>query len=778
MKLFYRQPAVRWVEALPQGNGRQGIMTFGGIKEERIGLNEDTLWSGHPRDTVIPGSYAHIRKAQELILQGKVQEAEEEIRVHVLGEFTESYEPLGDLLLSFPLLRENKTENYRRELDLENGTAVTSFTQDGVDYTRTTFVSYPRQMACLRMTASRPVLSARIRMTSPLRCRTMTEGCEIRMDVRCPSRALPGYYDTSSEAISYDDAPERQGISAAAFLSLMTDGQTGADGECLQVSGADVLELRFACRSNFEAFDKYPGLSQRNPAALAMTDLKAAEELSWDALLAEHTADFEALMSRQTIDVGGESREDLPTDERLRRYAAGEEDVSLPVLLYRFGRYLLVSGSRQGAQALNLQGIWNDRMQPPWSSNYTVNINTEMNYWPAEICNLSETHEPLFDLLDRLHVTGGHAAEKTFHARGATVSHNTDLWGLATPVGMHQPGSVVYGWWPLGFAWLSGHVSEHYIYTGDREFLEERALPVLRDAALFLIDTVTEDEQGFLTFRPATSPENAYLLDGQVHAAARSATMTDAIIRETLESYLKALEILGLQETDAEAARRVLAHLPPTRTGPDGRLLEWDEAYEEREPQHRHLSLLTGVFPGHLITEDSPEEIRKAVYAVLERRGDEGTGWSLGWKVNLWARLRDGDHALRLLRRQLKPVEPDGNENYHAGGTYLNLFCAHPPFQIDGNFAAASGVPRLLIDSAPDEVTLLPALPAVWRDVTARGLRGANGYTADLTVKDGKMVYLRLVSGCERTTVIRRGEKRITLSLRPGEEIINPAELM
>ena len=488
MKLFYHQPAVRWVEALPQGNGRLGIMTFGGTAEERIGLNEDTLWSGYPRDTVIPGSYAHIRKAQELILQGKVQEAEEEIREHVLGVFTESYEPLGDLLLYFPLLSENKTENYRRELDLENGTAAISFTQDGTDYTRTTFVSHPRQMICLRMTASRPVLSARIRMTSPLRCRIRTEDHAIRMDVRCPSRALPSYYDTSPDAISYDDAPERQGISASAVLSVKTDGQAGAEGEGLQVSGARWFELRLACRSNFESFDRYPGQSAKDPEALARADLKAAEELPWDALQAEHTADFEALMNRQTIEVGGESREDLPTDERLRRYAAGEEDVSLPVLLYRFGRYLLVSGSRPGTQALNLQGIWNDRLQPPWSSNYTVNINTEMNYWPAEICNLSETHEPLFDLLDRLRVTGGRVAEKTFHARGATVSHNTDMWGLATPVGMHQPGSVVYGWWPMGFAWLSSHVFEHYIYTGDRTFLKERALPVLRSAALFLIE--------------------------------------------------------------------------------------------------------------------------------------------------------------------------------------------------------------------------------------------------------------------------------------------------
>lgn len=778
MRLFYHQPAPRWVEGLPQGNGRLGIMALGGVAQERIALNEDTLWSGHPGNHIIPDSYEHVQQAQALALAGRAREAEEELRAHVLGPFTESYMPLGDLLLTFPSLQEGEVGRYCRELCLEDGTAVTRFNIQGVAYARTTFVSHPQQMVCLRMTADQPVLAADIRLTSQLRHQVRAEGCELVMTTRCPSCALPSYFDTSAGAIAYDDAPDKQGISASTMLRAATDGQLTAEADSLAVTGATWLELRLVCRSNFEAYDQYPGLSRVDHAALARADLAAAESMDFASLLRAHREDFTGLMARQAIALDGESHDDLPTDERLRRYSDGGEDASLPILLYQFGRYLLVSGSRPGTRALNLQGIWNDMLQPPWSSNYTTNINTEMNYWPAEICNLPGVAEPLFDLMDRLSVTGGEVANALFHARGAAVNHNTDLWGHATPVGMHREGAAVYGWWPMAYGWLSGHLFEHYIYTGDQAFLQQRALPVLRKAAQFFIDTVSADENGYLTMRPATSPENRYVLEGWRGAVAADTTMTDEIIREVLGNYLTALEHLGLHEPDEEAARHVLAHTPPYRIGQDGRLLEWDADYEEVDPQHRHLSPLCGLFPGHLISEDSDPRLLAAVRAMLDRRGDGGTGWSLGWKVNIWARLRDGDHALSLLRRQLHAVDPGETRTLSGGGSYINLLCAHPPFQIDGNFAAASGVPRLLADSALDEITLLPALPSSWRNVTARGLRVANGYTVDLTVQEGRLTYLRLVSGSGRPTTLRLGDRRATLTLAPGAEIVNPAELM
>jgi len=769
MKMNYLQPASQWVEALPQGNGRLGVMSFGGVEEERLTLNEDTLWSGYPGDHIIPDSFLHVQKAEKLILEGKAEEAQRELEAHLLGDWSESYEPLGELLLSFPDFTGQAVSCYQRNLNLLDGVSEVSFTAGETPCRRTLFVSHPHQVFCLKMNAGNPIPLARVHLSSLLRSQTAAEGSEIILTVRCPSCALPSYYRTGPEAVTYDDAPEKTGISATAVLRVDTDGRIVRDGSGLRLEQFTWFELRLASRSNFESFDRFPGLSAVDHAALARHDLDAAGDLTFEELLREHREDFSALMSLQEIRLDGDSREDLPTDRRLRRYSAGEKDDSLPVLLYQFGRYLLLSASRPGTQAMNLQGIWSADLQPIWSSNYTTNINTEMNYWPAEICNLPGCSQPLFDLVDKLSVTGGKVAGELFRARGATTNHNTDLWGHATPVGMHGRGNAVFGWWPMAYGWLSAHLFEHFIYTGDRAFLRDRALPVLRNAALFFIDTVSEDDEGCLTLRPATSPENTFLLNGECLSVSSASTMTDEIIREVMTEYLTSLEILGLSEEDAPAARRVLEKLPPLRFGADGRLLEWAVDYEESDPQHRHISPVYGLFPGHLRTVDSDPRILEGIRKLLARRGDGGTGWSLGWKVNVQARLHDGDHALKLLRRQLQVVETSEMDLHNGGGTYLNLFCAHPPYQIDGNMAASSGVPRLLIDSALDEITLLPALPSSWKNLTARGLRGANGYTVDLRVRDGKLTDVKLVSGCNRPTRVRVGNREQVLTLAPGE---------
>ncbi len=769
MKMHYRQPASQWVEALPQGNGRLGVMSFGGVEEERLTLNEDTLWSGHPGDHILPDSYSHVQKARELIMAGKVEDSQRELEKHLLGEWSESYEPLGELHLSFPDFAGQEISGYQRNLNLQDGVSEVSFSVGEIPCTRTIFVSHPHQILCLRMIAGKPLSQVHLRLSSVLRSQTAAGDHEMVMTVRCPSCTLPSYYQTGPESITYDDAPENTGISATAILRADTDGRITAEGDGLRLEQFTRFELRLTSRSNYESFDRYPGKSAVNHAALARQDLEAASDLSFEELLQEHREDFTALMSLQEIQLEGDSREDLPTDQRLRRYSAGETDDSLPVLLYQFGRYLLASASRPGTQAMNLQGIWNEDLQPIWSSNYTTNINTEMNYWPAEICNLPGCADPLFDLVDKLSVTGGKVAKEVFHARGATTNHNTDLWGHATSVGMHGRGNAVFGWWPMAYGWLSAHLFEHFIYTGDLGFLRDRALPVLRNAAQFFIDTATEDEAGYLTLRPATSPENTFQLGGERLAVSSATIMTDEIIREVMTEYLAALGILDLSEEDASAARRILEKLPPLRFSEDGRLLEWAVDYEESDPQHRHISPVYGLFPGHLRTMDSDPRELEGIRKLLERRGDGGTGWSLGWKVNVQARLHDGDHALKLLRRQLQVVETSEMDLHNGGGTYLNLFCAHPPYQIDGNMAASSGVPRLLIDSALDEITLLPALPSAWQNVTARGLRGANGYTVDLQVRGGRLTTVRLVSGSERPTRIRLGEKEQTLILAPGE---------
>lgn len=777
MKMLYHKPANEWIEGLLQGNGRLGAVSMGGTASERFALNEDTLWSGYPRDYVKPDSFAHTCKARELLSRGEKHAAEKELEEHLLGEFTENYEPLGNLRLHLSSIDENACDDYSRTLNLTSGVAETKFTCGGVRYSRTSFVSHPHQLICVKMTADKPVLNAEITLDSLLRNRVEIVGGRLVMHTRCPSSSLPSYYDTSENAVSYDDAPEKQGISATTVVSVDGDGEITAENDKLIIKNAEWFELRVACRTNFEGFDKFPGLSKIDTLALAEKDLTAAEKLSFNELLNAHIDDFSELMNRQSIELDGISQDDLPTDERLYRYAQGKHDCTLPILLYQFGRYLLISGSRSGTQPLNLQGIWNEKMQAPWSSNYTLNINTEMNYWPAEICGLPEVHEPLFDLLDRLSVTGAKTAKELFNARGAVTNHNTDLWGLSTPVGMHGDGAVVYGWWPLAYAWLSGHLFEHYIYTDDLEFLKTRALPIMRNAAQFFIDSVTVSSKGYYTLSPATSPENGYKYEGKYTAVAEHSTMTDEIMREVLTNYLTAIDRLGADEPDAADARRVLNGLSPLRIGTDGRLLEWDDEYVEMEPKHRHLSHLCGVFPGHHITEDSESGVVNAVKKSLEVRGDAGTGWSLGWKLNLWARLRDGDHALKLLKMQLNPVSADVKLG-QGGGSYTSLLCAHPPFQIDGNFAAASGVPRLLIDSALDEITVLPALPTEWTSLKAKGLSGANGYKIDLEVKNGELVHLRVVAGSERATTLRYGEKAVTVLMKKGEELIDPSELI
>lgn len=410
---------------------------------------------------------------------------------------------------------------------------------------------------------------------------------------------------------------------------------------------------------------------------------------------------------------------------------------------------------------MNLQGIWNHSIRPPWSSNYTININTEMNYWPAEICNLSEMHAPLFNLIEHAGITGRRTAQNIFHARGACMNHNSDIWAHATPVGEHGIGNGLWGWWPMGYGWLCRHLWEHYEYTGDDSFLTRIALPAFRNAALFFIDTCSAGPDGYRAFRLATSPENRYFLNGEEVAFAPYTEMSNQIVRECLKHYLFALEKANAQEgekADADAARELLSQLPPPCIGKDGRLLEWDSEKTEIEPAHRHISHLYGLFPAEEIDPEN-EKLKNAILKSLRVRGDDGTGWSLGWKINVFCRLRDGDHALHLLQKQLDLVEP-GKEGFEHGGTYPNLFDAHPPFQIDGNFAAAAGVARLLIDSAPDTVTLLPALPAAWRDVLARGLCGANGVTIDLEVRDGKLLHFTITSKTGKPVTLVYGTRR------------------
>ncbi len=775
MRLWYRQPAQQWVEALAIGNGRMGGMVFGGVSRERIALNEDTLWSGYPRETAVPGGARHVQKARDLMDAGDLAGAEAYIQAHLTGPYTQAYEPLGDLTLSFPGLEE-ATADYTRALSLDEAVATTTFVSGGVRHRRTYYVSAPDQALVAQLSVDVPgALNLDAGLDSPLRHRVTAEASALWMHLRAPSVSEPNY-KRHPEPIAYADDPARQGMRAAAVLEAAhRGGSLTWDETGLHLRGADSVTLVLCCRTSFAGFGRHPELAGLDEVALCRQDLaRLPEGLCEGTLRARHGADHAALFARTTLTLAGDDRDDLPTDVRLKAfYDDPTQDVGLVTLLFQFGRYLLIACSRPGTQAATLQGIWNQEVCPPWSSNYTININTQMNYWPAEVCNLSELHEPLFDLVDRLRVTGSRVARDMFDARGAVAGHNADLWGQAAPVGEGLDGCVGYGWWPMGYAWLATHLYDHFVYTGDADFLRDRALPAFRDAAVFFADTLTVGSDGVGRFYPATSPENAYTVGEGSFVIARQTTMTLALIRETFEHYLDALAVLGITEPEATAVRAALVHLPPYPVGPDGRLLEWDAPYDEPEPDHRHVSHLLALYPGRSIHAEETPALAQACRASLEKRGDDGTGWSLGWKVGLWAHLRDGDRALKLIRRQLRPVITGATSYGPGGGTYPNLFDAHPPFQIDGNFGVTAGIAHLFVQAWRDTVRLLPALPSTWQTGAVRGLRGANGCIIDCSFCDGALTDATVHGGAatpQRVTVCY-GEYRRTLTLAPGETI-------
>ncbi|MCL2812923.1 MAG: glycoside hydrolase family 95 protein, partial [Clostridia bacterium] len=721
MELWYTQPADAWTKALAIGNGRIGGMVFGGIERERIALNEDTLWSGYPRDTTPANTWERVLEAQRLMESDDFFAAQAHIEKHALGSYTQAYEPLGDLWLDFPSLVGKPITQYRRNLSLDDATASVCFTVEGVCYRRTCFVSAADQALVMRISADKPNANdLDISMKSPLRHSVFAQGATLETTVRCPSYCAPNYKQCD-DPVRYEE-PSIEALAAVHVYAAQ--GSVFAANGKISIRGANHITLILCCRTSFCGYDRHPGAEPAPYRQQCLADLNAIRTTPYETLLARHLDDYRPLFHRVHLRLAGGDRFDLPMDERLRRFTEATDDEGLLLLLFQFGRYLLIACSRPGAQAANLQGIWNQDVRPPWSSNYTVNINTQMNYWPAEVCNLSEMHEPLFDLIDRLGVAGANTAKNVFNARGATCAHNTDLWGHSAPVGEGGAGAAVYGWWPMGYGWLIAHLFERYIFTGDRAFLRQRVLPAYRKAAQFFLDACHMNPLGYCSLYPATSPENNYLLHGKPMPIAYATAMDTAIITEVFQNYLYALEVLGLEEEDAPAVREMLTKLQPFSAGADGRLIEWDETKEEAEPDHRHISHLYGLHPGHLIAPDTTPELAQACRISLEHRGDEGTGWSLAWKVNVWARLGNGNRALKIARRQLRLVEAEGSE-YTGGGTYANLFDAHPPFQIDGNFGIASGIAQMFVQVRLDTILLLPALPDAWQEGSVVGLRGA-----------------------------------------------------
>jgi len=738
--LWYSHPAENWNQALPLGNGRIGAMVFGGVAEEKLSLNEDTLWTGYPSFHANPTAYDTWKKAQALVREHKYFEANTLLSTEFSSTPSQKYLPLGDLELTFD---HPDFSDYSRTLNLAEALHTTQYTYGGVTYTRKTCVSNPDQVLAMHLTASEAAyISFTVSFASQLQHSVSTDGSDtLRVTGICPSTTIERGLGQDKAVFVYSDNDAEKGIRFVCLVKVAAEGGCvcTADGR-ITVKNADAATVYFTVRTAFNGWDKHPVLEGKPYIEPCTDDMAAAFAKGYDAIAADCIADHAVLYNRTELTLDGSGDEGtLPTDERLVRHQEGGDDPALYSLLFHYGRYLTIAGSRPGTQPTNLQGIWNHHLDAPWNSNYTININTEMNYWPTLMTNLSECYEPMLDLIREIAVSGARTAREYYHARGFCSHHNTDLWRLSTPVGNGSPGCAVYSFWPMSAGWFMRHLCEYYEYTMDEQWLRDVGYPLIRDCALFYSDVLCEDSDGYLSFSPSTSPEHSFFISEKDCAAVtETTTMTTSIIRDVFTMFLRFADRFGEDAALAEVIGAQLLRLRPYELLPDGALMEWSEDLPTTEPHHRHLSHLYAMHPGREITLEDTPDLAAAVRQTLINRGDDGTGWSLGWKVNFWARLREGDHALGLIDLQLRMVTDAGINYGLAGGSYPNLFDAHPPFQIDGNFGVCAGIAEMLLQGDAEHPIILPALPASWKSGSVRGLKLRGNKTVDITWKDGR----------------------------------------
>lgn len=764
-ELWFNNPARQWVEALPVGNGRLAAMVYGKVDNEVIKLNESSLWSGGPvNPNPNPEAYQYLSVIRDAINKGEYEKATQLCK-KMQGNWTASYSPLGDLLINQTI--KGEVENYHRELDLNSAIASTSFSVDGVSYSREVYASFGDDVIVVKLKSNKKgTLNFDLSTQSLLRsvCGKISD-TEIEMTGKSPAIVEPSYVEYAAEPVVFSDSISGKGTRFSLRIKVIeNDGKVQRSDKVISIIDATEVTVLISAATSFNGFDKKPDTEGKNESALSEDYLKKAEGKSYSELRAAHLSAYQKYFNRVDFKIEGESHPELPTDERLDAYSKGGQDAGLEALYFQFGRYLLISSSRPGGLPANLQGIWNENIRPPWSSNYTTNINVEMNYWIAEACNLPELHEPLFSLIRNLSVTGAETAKNYYQASGWCVHHNTDIWATSNPVGdLGRLGDAKWANWPLAGPWLCQHLWEHYRFTGDKEFLKNTAYPLMKGAALFCSDWLILSPDGkYLVTSPSVSPENVFKTNNGFAEVSMASTMDMTLIRELFTNVIRASEILTTDETFRNELSKKLPLLFPFQIGKNGDLQEWFLDFEAKDPKHRHLSHLYGLYPGNEITVAKTPELAKACEKSLDLHGDEGAGWSKAWKINLRARLLDGEKSYVLLQELLtlsndfdsKSASAPEAASIGSGGTYPNLFCAGPPFQIDGNFGGTAGITEMLLQSQNNEIHILPAIPKVWANGNFKGFKARGGFEVDVEWENGLPLKVNIQSNLGNDCVI------------------------
>ncbi|GGG00102.1 alpha/beta hydrolase [Paenibacillus abyssi] len=738
--LWYKAPANEWVESLPIGNGRLGGMVYGGVKQERISLNEDTLWSGMPSEADNAEVVNYLEKTRELIFAEKYREAQTIIENHMLGPWSSSYQAMGDLQIEF--LHGLEVIDYRRELNLRTAITSTEYKSKGVCYYRESFISSVDQVMVVRLESDTPAgIDFEASLTSPLQHTVFMKTKEqIVLQGKAPSIVEP-LHDPSEQPVIYE---EGKGMSFQMNLLVLPEGgRVEAHGARLLVKSANAVTLLFSAATSFNGFDKDPVLEGKDPAKLSEKWLNEATNYSYEELKSRHIADHQSFFDRVELELDVRNYESIPTDERILAVRDGKIDDQLAILFFNFGRYLLITSSRPGTQPSNLQGIWNNKTRPPWTSNNTTNINTEMNYWLTETCNLPELSQPLFDMLKDLQVAGGKMVDVYYKCRGWTAHHGVDLWRTAAPQGAKSKGPASWAYWPMTGPWLCQHLWEHYAFSGSKEFLQNTAYPLIKGVALFCLDYLVEDSEGNLVSVPSTSPENTFIGPDGVHAAVSiSSTLDIALMKDLFTYCIDSSEILGVDEEFRNKLIEARERLLPLKIGKHGQLQEWYKDFDEAEPGHRHTAHLYALHPSNQITPRSTPELARAARVTLDRRrvyeGTDTIGWCFAWNICFYARLEEPEMAYEYLTKLVANPFP-------------NLFNAHRhpklkeyPLTVEANFGATAGIAEMLLQSHDQCIHLLPAIPKAWKKGKIKGLRARGGYEIDMEWDNGKVIKTQI----------------------------------